>query len=166
MTDFASRLRAQKKALEDERLSQEEKRAVESAKENARFTDHVNLLQSVIQPILKECQQELQKEGMDLRIDNNFDVPPHVIPPNPTLQVFCGSPARRSDGYRFESRPLFIEVRDGQFGVAIGDRFARRAPSNLTEVSQHAVEDMLQDKLLELIDEALREWQSSPARDI
>ncbi|WP_143025712.1 hypothetical protein [Paracoccus isoporae] len=166
MTDFASRLRAQKKALEAEKRTQDEERASESAARQKILEEQVELLRSVVMPVLNDCQRELQAEGMDLRVDEEFDVQNYMVPRNAALKISCGSPARRSDGYRFESRPLFVEVQDDQFGIEIGEKHARRPSKSITRVSRDEVEDKIQESVLELTGEALKEWQSSPARDV
>jgi hypothetical protein len=154
MTDFEEQLEEKRKAFEADQAERaaavaERRRSAENV-----TAQGVALLQQHVLPILLAAQRGLQQNKMDLLIQEEFDVT-HFSEPVPKVSATCGSPARSSDGYRIESRPLIIEVKEGRFFIGLGKEGNRRFTEKLiAQVSPEEAEGVIQEQLLKLTDEA------------
>ncbi|MEQ5870031.1 hypothetical protein J4E08_08965 [Sagittula sp. NFXS13] len=156
MTDFEKRLEEKRKAFEADQA--ERARAAEESRRNAESVteEGVELLRQHAIPALQAAQRDLQKNGMDLLIEEEFDVT-HFAYPVPKVSATCGSPARKRDGYRMESRPLIVEVKEGSFSIGIGKESNRRfIEKNIAQVAPEDARDVIEDLILQLADEVLK----------
>ena len=112
--------------------------------------------------MLDNCRRELNAEGMDLLVKETFDVASYMVERSPSIEVTCGSPARKSDGYRIESSALYVDVQGENFRVGVKDRHSSSKPSKLTSVSSEDVAEKLEGILVDLAGQALKEWKDSP----
>lgn len=155
MTDFERELEEKRKAFDAAQAA-----AAKEAEEKRRTSetiaaDGIRALKNHAIPTLLRAQAGLQKIEMDLLIEEEFDVA-NFSNPVPKISATCGSPARKSDGYRMQSRPLIIEVKNGVFVVGIGKEYNRRhIEEKITEVDPSRSEAVINEQLLKLTDEAL-----------
>lgn len=163
MSDFGKRLREQKSSIESEKADEEAKRKEERATKEAEIAAQIILLKTSVFPVLENCRRELKAEGMDLLVKEAFDVASYMVARSPSIDVTCGSPARKSDGYRFESPALYVEVEGENFRVGVKDRHSSSKPSKLISVSSEEVAEQLEGILVDLAGQALKEWKDSPA---
>ena len=160
MTDFEKRLEEKRKAFEADQAERAIVAAESRSSAERLIADAVDLLRQHVLPTLMSAQRKLQEQGMDLLIEEEFDVS-LFSKPVPKVSATCGSPARKSDGYRMESRPLIIEVSEGLFSIGIGKEHNRRfIEKHVAKAVPGDAQGHIQEQLLQLTDEVLEKLKA------
>ena len=155
MTDFERELEEKRKAFDAAQAAAAKEAAEKRRTSESIAADGISALKKHAIPTLLRAQAGLKKVEMDLLIEEEFDVAIYSNPV-PKISAICGSPARKSDGYRMKSRPLIIEVKNGVFVVGIGKEFNRRhIEDKIAEIDPTRAEAVINEQILKLTDEAL-----------
>ena len=163
MSDFGKRLREQKSAIENDQAAEEARLAAERAQKEAEIKEQISFLEKHLAPILNSCRRELEAEGMALTVKEAFDVVGYMVPRPPSVDIVCGAPSRRSDGYRLQGRPLYVAVDGDKFRLGIKEQYSTTAPKTLTTASVDELAKKVEEMILSLAAEILKEWKASPA---
>jgi hypothetical protein len=127
MTDY-QKLAAEAKAAHVKRQAEETAKREESRRARAAYVDRAaSVLETSVLPKLKEAVAAFEREGIDSRITTLFDVKDYTDR-NPSVKFQCLGPKRASDGWQFESPPIFFSSNGKSVMVGISKHnFSRDA---------------------------------------
>lgn len=163
MTDFRKMIEERKSAHDASQAESAAKAAAERL-ERQRITDSgVALLQQRVIPLFERMASDLRANGLDLELHTEFDVA-NYSKPVPQVWVECLSYARKGDGFRMKSRPLFVRATEGQFEVGYGDEFARRMNRPITKCEPDDIQTHVESAFGPLVDEVLKKVSSHPGQ--
>ncbi|OOY23134.1 hypothetical protein BMI91_16965 [Thioclava sediminum] len=160
--DFEKRLQERRKAFDNEQAEREKQAEAARLKKQDAVASAISLLKEFALPTLLSARASLRKNDLDLKIQDDFseDMPVNA---RAIASATCCSFARKSDGYRMESRPLVIEVEGEKFKIGFGREYNRHTIQELISTTDPQNSDeVIKGAILTLTDEILAKVKDHP----
>lgn len=101
----------------DNKLKSDEARVAK----DARIDADIAALEQHVRPVLLAAQEAFKGQGLTFVISENYDVRNRAVYVSPNLVFHGQTPARESDGYRGDTRPVFFASEDKALKVSAGE---------------------------------------------